>query len=71
MDSYINNRRPNIVIFGKVGTSDILELSIIKAEVEKYGQYWIDYSDIEHLKLSFESILNWDLINIFQDSFKS
>ena len=65
MDSYINNRRPNIVIFGKVGTSDILELSIIKAEVEKHGQYWVDYSDIDNLKLSFESILNWDLINIF------
>lgn len=71
MDSYINNGRPNIVIFGKLGISDMSELSIIKEEVEKYGQYWVDYSDIEHLKLSFESILNWDLINIFKDSFNS
>ena len=71
MDSYINNGRPNIVIFGKLGISDMSELSTIKEEVEKHGQYWVDYSDIDNLKLSFESILNWDLINIFKDSFKS
>ena len=66
MDSYKKNGRPRILAFAKTESEDNEDIATMKAEINKEHQYWTDYSDINSLKLLFESTLNWDLINIFQ-----
>ena len=66
MDSYKKNGRPKILAFAKKGSEDNEDVATIKDEINKEHQYWTDYTDINNLKLLFESSLNWDLINIFQ-----
>lgn len=66
MDSYKKNGSPKILAFAKTGTEDNEDIATIKEEIIKEHQYWTDYTDINSLKLLFESTLNWDLINIFQ-----
>lgn len=66
MDSYKKNGRPKILAFAKTGSEDNKDIATIKEEINKEHQYWTDYTDINSLKLLFESTLNWDLINIFQ-----
>lgn len=67
MDTYKKNGKPKILAFAKVGSEDNEDVMALKAEINKEGQYWTDYTDINSLKLLYESSLNWDLIGLFQN----
>lgn len=67
MDSYKRNGRPKILALAKVGTEDREDIAEIKEAINKEHQYWTDYTDINSLKHTFESTLNWDLIELFQN----
>lgn len=67
MDSYKRSGRPKILALAKVGTEGNKDIAAIKEEINKEHQYWTDYTDINSLKYIFESTLNWDLIDLFQN----
>lgn len=65
MAAYKENGRPKILVLAKIGSHDTAEIKLVKDEINREQQYWTDYSDINSLKNIFETILNWDLINLY------
>lgn len=57
---------PKILALAKVNSEDNEDVAAIKEEINKEHQYWTDYTDVNSMKYIFESILNWDLIDVFQ-----
>ena len=57
---------PKILALAKVNSEDNGDVAAIKEEINKEHQYWTDYTDVNSMKYIFESILNWDLIDVFQ-----
>lgn len=67
LNAFKENKKPKILIFSKyydVYSSEITELQKL---IDSVDQYWISYQDINNLKSSFIEILNWDLIELFQE----
>lgn len=65
MDAYKKNGKPKILVLAKEGSKDNEEVAAIKSEINKEHQYWADYKDITSMKQTFESTLNWYLIDIY------
>ena len=62
MDAYKSKGRPKVLAMARSGSSNDEKVAAIKAEIDREHQYWNDYTDIENLKYTFESALNWSLI---------
>lgn len=65
MDAYKKYGKPKVLAMAKEGSESEENVAALKAEINKEHQYWIDYTDINSLKYTFESALNWSLIEMF------
>lgn len=64
--AFKNRGKPSIVVYNHCSVDDSESVHILRARIKAIKQYWIDYHDLNEMRMHFLDMISTELFNMFE-----